>query len=511
MRLLPRLLTGTALALIGTQTLALTAEEVWANQTGYLNSNGVNVSQTQTRDGAVLTISDISYDISLPFGAGSISVKTAPQIMTENADGTVSISFAADNTIAVAATVRPDDITEFYAAANIDLTLTGYSAVASGTANDVTYVTHADLIEMTLTDLTLSGAPEAELVEVQAYLSVADHDTRSQITTGAVTTLDSTSTSGQTITDYSFAFGQDFLSKTVSQQSGTVFSGKLTLPGGPINLMNISQALRDGLALEFTANTTAGQSQAVTMSFGEMLSNQISTFAAAASTLRFDASGLGISGSAADIAVDVPVMAGVPFPMNAALGAVDYDFAFPVNASDQPAPVRYAFSMTDVTMHDDIWAMFDAGAALPRDPISIRADIGGTVVIRNDLLDIEGMSQIIDAGGMPFDPRSVSINALSASGLGATATGSGEFTLDMSDLITFDGFPRPTGQATATITGVNGLLDNLISAGLLTTEDAMSGRLMMGMFARVAGDDQLTSTFQINDQGHVIANGQRIQ
>jgi hypothetical protein len=48
--------------------------------------------------------------------------------------------------------------------------------------------------------------------------------------------------------------------------------------------------------------------------------------------------------------------------------------------------------------------------------------------------------------------------------------------------------------------------------GFLPQEQAMGARLMMGLFA-VAGPeaDTLTSKIEINDAGHIIANGQRIQ
>jgi len=37
------------------------------------------------------------------------------------------------------------------------------------------------------------------------------------------------------------------------------------------------------------------------------------------------------------------------------------------------------------------------------------------------------------------------------------------------------------------------------------------GRMFMGMFTQPAGNDALTSKIEINDQGHILANGQRIQ
>ena len=60
------------------------------------------------------------------------------------------------------------------------------------------------------------------------------------------------------------------------------------------------------------------------------------------------------------------------------------------------------------------------------------------------------------------------------------------------------------------------MLCNCLSRGLLLCQQLLYlrlrlGRMMMGMFARSVGDDELSSKIEINDQGHVIANGQRIQ
>ena len=36
-------------------------------------------------------------------------------------------------------------------------------------------------------------------------------------------------------------------------------------------------------------------------------------------------------------------------------------------------------------------------------------------------------------------------------------------------------------------------------------------RMMMGLFAVPTGEDTLTSVIEVNDQGHVLANGQRLK
>ncbi len=47
--------------------------------------------------------------------------------------------------------------------------------------------------------------------------------------------------------------------------------------------------------------------------------------------------------------------------------------------------------------------------------------------------------------------------------------------------------------------------------GLLPEQEAMGFRMMMSMFTVATGDDTMTSKIEINEQGHILANGQRIQ
>jgi hypothetical protein len=77
--------------------------------------------------------------------------------------------------------------------------------------------------------------------------------------------------------------------------------------------------------------------------------------------------------------------------------------------------------------------------------------------------------------------------------------------------VTFAPLPRPEGALRVQINGLNGLLDNLVAMGLVPAEEMMAPRMMMGMFARSTGDDQLESQLEITGDGQVLANGQRIR
>jgi hypothetical protein len=60
--------------------------------------------------------------------------------------------------------------------------------------------------------------------------------------------------------------------------------------------------------------------------------------------------------------------------------------------------------------------------------------------------------------------------------------------------------------------GGNALLDTLVSMGLVPEQEAAGARMMMGLFA-VAGaePDTLNSTIEVQGNGQIFANGQRIQ
>ncbi|MFC3119058.1 DUF2125 domain-containing protein [Jhaorihella thermophila] len=120
---------------------------------------------------------------------------------------------------------------------------------------------------------------------------------------------------------------------------------------------------------------------------------------------------------------------------------------------------------------------------------------------------------MLEQTGMPpGELHALTINDLRLSAAGAAVTGKGDFTFDNSDLQSFGGVPRPEGTVKLQIIGANGLIDRLIQMGLVSEDEAMGFRMMLGMLA-VPGDgpDTLNSTIEVNEQGQVLANGQRIK
>ena len=71
--------------------------------------------------------------------------------------------------------------------------------------------------------------------------------------------------------------------------------------------------------------------------------------------------------------------------------------------------------------------------------------------------------------------------------------------------------PAPSGAINIDIKGVSALIDNLIKLGIITDDDAMGARMMLGMFTRPGAEaDQVTSVIEFKDGG-LFANGQQLQ
>ncbi|CAM5313442.1 hypothetical protein FALB51S_00852 [Frigidibacter albus] len=125
-----------------------------------------------------------------------------------------------------------------------------------------------------------------------------------------------------------------------------------------------------------------------------------------------------------------------------------------------------------------------------------------------DLLDPEQAA----TAEAPGELHALDLNELQLTFGGAELTGDGSFTFDNSDMVTFDGMPKPLGSVSLKLLGGNGLLDNLIAMGLVPEDQAMGVRMMAGLFANTGpGPDELNSTIEVREDGGLYANGQRLK
>jgi hypothetical protein len=284
--------------------------------------------------------------------------------------------------------------------------------------------------------------------------------------------------------------------------------------GGALPLEFDAQAVNSMLnaGMEFGGTlTTQGGSYDLTFGGNDGSGTLNSTSEGSEWNTSLSPEGLGYAVSQRGVAFNMLVTE-FPLPLSFAVDEMVTSLLIPVQKSEEEQEFGFGVALRGLSISDTIWGLFDPTGQLPRDPASLVLDLSGTAKVLFDFLDPQQAEVLTVTGTAPGELRTMSLDALELDALGARLTGSGDFSFDNSDLATFDGLPRPEGAVDLTLTGGNGLLDTLVGMGLIPPDQAMGARMMMGLFAVPGeGPDTLTSRIEVNPQGHVLANGQRLR
>lgn len=190
----------------------------------------------------------------------------------------------------------------------------------------------------------------------------------------------------------------------------------------------------------------------------------------------------------------------IPVPVNVTGGAASMTLLMPVMAAT-PADMAVKLNFNQLSVNDEVWGMLDPGAALKREPIDLNIDVTG-----KSTMDLIGLVEASETGGMPPipAPEKLDITDISLKVAGAALQAAGAFTFDNSM-----GFPMPLGEANVNVSGANALIDGLIATGIISEDDAMGARMMMGMFMVPGADaDSLTSKIEMKEGMQILVNGQ---
>ena len=477
----------------------VTAQDVWANQQALFTAMGGTLSGELADDGTVSP----ELNFILPDGAASMQIKAGPITLTDNDDGTVTVTYPSPFSVTVAGGA-PDEGTF-----TLDMVMThsSYTSVANGNPGDIAYDTSADNIRIEVTNLTMDNGSDEE-VEMTGILDMSSWISMSRITEGNVIAYSSQSTTGASSAEF-----QSTIDDVVATSTQTTLPLETaiaaSLPAGGSDLMNLSQATRNGLSIALESSGEGSTSATETRLNGDILNSQSTETGEQTFALVFDESGLVMNADADGFALTMNDPMVLPQPIDFAIDAVAMNLDLPLNASTEAQDFRVATSLTGIAIGDVVWDMFDPAGELPRDPADISFDITGIGTNGMDLLDFASMTQM--AGPPPVQVDEVTIQNLRIAAVGAEATARGSMTFDWTDFSTIPGMPRPEGQVTVNLNGANQLMDRLAAMGMIAEQDLMMPRMMMGMFATPVGDDMLESVIEVNEQGHVLANGQRLQ
>ncbi len=484
----------------------LTANDVWADWQAYLGGMGYDVTGDESTSGDVTTISNMTMSLAIPDTEGQFSMVIPEMTLTENGDGTVQIGFPESFPITISG--EGEDGGDGFAA-ELLYTTVALDMIVSGTPDDMTYDYSADSLDVALTSLDVEGEdiPEDALA---VNLTINDVTGTSRMQVGENRDIAQSFTATDLVYDLAFQdpeTGED--ARINGQMEQLEFEGDTVVPA-EFDLENIQNIYQAGFAASGTFTYGAGNTEVAGVSEGESFSLGSSseggrfTGSIDAERIVYD-----LTQNSTQLAVTT---ADLPFPIEIAMENAGLKFEFPVKASEEIQPFAFGLNLTDFTMSDVLWSMFDPASALPRDPATIALDATGTAKVLVDFMD-PAVAETLESGDLtPGELHSLKIGELLVSLVGAKLTGDGDFTFDNSNTDEFGGVPAPTGVANLQLVGANALIDKLIEMGFVSDEDALGARMMMGLMA-VPGEepDTLNSKIEFTEDGQILANGQRIK
>lgn len=482
-----------AFLMSGTAHAALTADQVWQSWKDAGALVGLTVSAaTENSSGGVLTLNGVSI---APEGVPGITI--SDMTLTEQSDGSVTIAPGADIGVAMSGDAE----------GSVNLTHDGLTITAQEADGGVAYDYAAAKLDVVYDTkypgMSLDGS-EAPKVASSGNVGFTNLSGTYSDTPGTNRTF------GLDIKADSLAYttnsddpGMEMKQASTSETAGIEMSMDFALPStialtAIASAADFTTALNEGLS--FSLTTKQGESKGTMKQESAFMPMDLMMSAGGGEgTMLFNKDAFSIKSMAAGL--NIESAAGMlPVPVKVTSGPMQFDMTSPVIATEAAGDYAFILKLADFSLNEEAWAMFDPQAALPRDAAQIAIDISGKTKI-----DLPGLVTAEESGVQPPipAPESLNITELGLKVAGAALAGTGAFTFDNSA-----GIPMPLGEANVTVTGANALIDGLIKTGLLSEDDVMGARMMMGMFFVPAGDDELTSKIEAKEGMQILVNGQ---
>ncbi len=474
----------------------VTAAEIWAEwqaQSAAMNQPLSADGVSETADGLVITGLTSTFEDP----TASAEAVLDEVILTENSDGTVSISVSSPYRITSRATP------EFGAEASFafEIGFEGLEITASGTPDNRRYDYVADRITMTDAGMTIDGteAPELSIdmsvTDIRAdYILIGDNVEDMRVTSdsefasaGGTIEVDGPETDPGN-------FKMSFSMGATSSTSAMTLASIAAMAGGaqslPENFDLTGDATYERLSYEAAFE---GPGEAFNMAFANQGGEIAIEFTPGG--LTYDLSGEGVEARV--------LTSQFPVPITISAASTGFLITVPMAPEEEPSDMALVLDYQGLEINEEIWGMFDPGGAIPRDPANLLIDMTGTAQMFVNLLNADPVTM----QGPPGELRSATLNELDISAAGARLEGDGELEFAPGQIV-----PMPVGTIDLRLAGMNGLLDRLTGAGLLPMEQAAMARGVAGMFARPGATmDTLETTVEFLPGGQITANGIPLQ
>jgi len=476
----------------------ISSQEVWNDWYQYMVGFGYEVTAAPDVTGDSVVVNSMVVSMPLPDDGGVVKVDFGKVSFQDQSDGTVAVILPDQKPVSISIG------NDFAVTLNYDTT--GMSMVVSGSADDMTYIYSAPKVAFSIADLVIEG-DKVDTAKLDIILANVAGQTTSKML-GIRNMAQSMSADSLT---YDFAIadptGGDFAMTVKGSMSDLKMATESAVPSD-IDFTDMSAALNEGFATKGNLSWGAGGYEFSSNERGNSVTGSSNSDSG---SLKFsmDREMLNYGGATAGTKTSF-TSSDFPFPIDITIGEAAFNLLMPAGPSDDPKDMNLMVKLVDFNVNDMIWGMGDPMGKLPHDPATIILDLSGKANWFVDVMNPEEMAS--GDFDVPGELHEVSLNALQLKIAGADLTGNGAFAFNNDDLETFGGIPAPTGEINLQLVGGNGLLDNLVAMGLLPKDQATMARMMIGVYTVAGeGEDTLTSKIEVNGDGSILANGQRIK
>lgn len=491
------LMLSSAIALIAASpALAdLTAEQVLADQLRQMELYGMTAKVTnQSSSPGQIVVEEISASADVPEGQFRFTMGGAT--FTEQSDGTVQITYPENIPMLISGT--SSDGEDF--AMEMSLSQSNTLAVASGIPEEIRYEFSSDVFS--LDDVKFIEPAEAAELDMDVSFQIVGMS-------GVMEMF-----GGGSVRDYTANFAFEAVNGLIGGMADGEGSFNLAFDVSSVVAdytgTAAPQELMGSLADAIQAGTkTDGSASHGPLTYSVSGDGPDGTFEIAAAVasgkfdFKMDRAGLDYETVSRDMTLSVGGSV-IPLPpLTFKMAESGGRFAMPVVPSEDEQDFALRMNLEGLEIDQMLWGMIDPVGQIPRDPASLIVDLAGSVTMTEDIFAPE----FAESASVPGQINSLAVKQILLTLAGAELTGDGDMSFDNSGPV-----PMPAGVMNMMLKGGNKLLDTLVGMGLIPEEQAMGARMMTGLFARPGtGPDTLVSTIEFNEDGSILANGQRIK
>ena len=482
----------------------LSVDQVWDDILKRTKYFGYEVSAIESRSDDILILSDLNLRYDNLDEGYSVNVKIGDMKLASNNDGSVIVS--PSNNVFWDFLV-PDSATDTVTIRLAQKTSALYFT-ASGTAGQINYDYSAERIDIVLDEFSVQ-ADVMKSDNLGLQLSLTDVVGKSKITGDKLReTLSSFSAGNFDFMVHFIPNEENYKGIWETRLSNVSFASTGQIPDG-FSLQETGLALSEGFNNSIVFNYEAGETEA---SFSSDKGDVLLQSRSAGGTASNAISRSGFKSMSEIGSVNLTASGGIlPFPVTVNLGSLVYRLSLPVISLPEQQNFGLKFELNHLSVSDSVWSTFDPLRALPHDPISLKIDLRGALLLLTDIFSSDVSESALNDLKEVVQVVSLSLKHLLISGFGAEVAVQGEFEFDNQDLNTFQGMPRPVGKAKVKLTGINRFLEKAVKMGLIGSQQAMGLQMTIGMFAEQTGNDIMQTELEIEKNGAVFANGQRLR